>query len=264
MSLLLSYFQVICGHLNVLFFLFLAVPEPLAFYPLNSRYKAAEKENRQPKGILGDVAITNGPYNEPGRTYMFYGTRSSYIYFPNRGGLDTRFSITLMCWVQLRGRDGPLFYYERGVQMWIVDGKFYNQIVKRRNSQPLTSIRTAEVLPAGKWVHVAASYDHNTGNNSLYINGHFSVSQNIGKGYEIATTTDVVMGVTFTISETPFKGKIAEMKVYDVALNEAQIQTSIRQGNCTFPEIIVSSPSPTIPLETPVIAQPRKSKTTLR
>ena len=57
-----------------------------------------------------------------------------------------------------------------------------------------------------------------------------------------------------------FKGKIAEMKVYDVALNEAQIQTSIRQGSCTFPIIVVSLPSPMIPLiiETPVIEQPRK------
>ena len=61
-----------------------------------------------------------------------------------------------------------------------------------------------------------------------------------------------------------FKGKIAEMKVYDVALNEAQIQTSIRQGSCTFPVIVVSLPSPMIPLviETLVIKQPRKIKQT--
>ena len=48
-----------------------------------------------------------------------------------------------------------------------------------------------------------------------------------------------------------FKGKIAEMKVYNVALNEAQIQTSIRQGNCTFPIIVVSLPSLMIPLKCP-------------
>ena len=112
--------------------------------------------------------------------------------------------------------------------MGVDDGKFFNQIVKRRSFQILTSIRT-EVLPAGKWVHVAASYDHNSGNNSLYINGHLGASRNIGTGYEIATASqNVLMGVTSGIY---FKGKIAEMKVYDVALNEAQIQTSIRQGS---------------------------------
>ena len=207
------------------------MPEPVAFYPLDARYKAAEKQNRQPKGILGNVAITNGPYNEPGGAYMFYGTVSSYIKFPNDEGLDTRFSITLMCWVQRGGQDGPLFSYgDRGVSMWIVDGKFLNQIVKR-SSQPLISIITAEVLPAGKWVHVAASYDHITGNNSLYINGHFSISQNISKDYQIATNSDTVrMGFKDCKNTTYFKGKIAEMKVYDVALNESQIQTSIIQG----------------------------------
>ena len=230
------------------------MPEPVAFYPLNARYKATEKENRQPKGILRDVAITNGPYNEPGGAYMFYGTFSSYIVFPNRGGLDTRFSITLMCWVEPGGQDGSLITYggsELGVG--IAGGKFYNQIVKQRNSQLLTDVTTAEVPPAGKWVHVAASYDHNTGNNSLYINGHFSVSKNIGKGYEIETTPNVLVGAGIKV-------KIAEMRVYDVAQNEAQIQTSIRQGSCTFPEIVVSSPSPMIPLiiEAPIIGQPRK------
>jgi len=233
MFLLLSYFHVISGDVNNIYVLLLAVPEPIAFYPLNARYKATEKKNRQLRGVLGDVAITNGPYNEPGGAYMFYGTGSSYIEFPNKGGLDTRLSITLMSWVQPLSQAGPLFSYGVSgitVCIWItVDGKFLNQIIKHRSFQTLTTIAT-EALPAGKWVHVAASYDHNSGNNSLYINGHLRASQNIGTGYEIATASQRVrMGVKDDIGY--FKGKIAEMKVYDVALNEAQIQTSIRQGN---------------------------------
>ena len=162
---------------------------------------------------------------------MFY-TESSYIEFPNNGGLDTRFSITLMCWVQRAGQNGPLFNYGTSkVQMWIVSGKLLNQIAKR-SLQRLPRI-TTEVLPRGKWVHVAASYDHHTGINSLYINGHLRSSQYIGTGYEIATASQAVrMGAEDLF--TGFKGKIAEMKVYDAALNETQIQTSITQGSCTF------------------------------
>ena len=211
-----------------------AVPEPVAFHPLNAGFKAAEKEYRQPKGILGDVAITNGHYNEPGGAYMFYGTTSSYIEFRNDGVLDTRFSITLMCWVQHEGINGPLFRYgyhpETGVGMLIARGKLTNEMVKR-SFQSLGFLTTPEVLPKGKWVHVAASYDHNTGNNSLFINGHFSISRNIGKGYEIETTSQRVLMGTRGDKGWRFKGKIAEMKVYDVALNEEQIQTSIRQGS---------------------------------
>ena len=221
------------------------MPEPVAFYPLNVRYKAAEKEDRQPKGILRDVAITNGPYNEPGGAYMLYGTDNSYIQFHLiLAGSDAQSSITLMCWVQSEGQDGPLFSrYPSRVIMWIEYGKFFVRLIDEYSWQ-----LTAENLPTGKWVHVAASYGHNTGNYSLYVNGHLRASQNIGSGYTNLISTMIYrMGSTDSGSDH-FKGKIAEMKVYDVALNEAQIKTSIRQGSCTFPIIFVSLPSPMIPL----------------
>ena len=229
--------------------LFLAVPEPVAFYPLNARYKAAEKENRQTNGFLGDVAITNGPYNEPGGAYMFYGTVSSYIEFPNKEGLDTRFSMSLMCWVEPGGQAGPLFSYgvsNWGVLMGIMGSKLFIRIVERNSSKQLTLIRSPEILPVGKWVHVAASYDHSSGSNSMYINGHLIASHNIGRGYQIATNTQKVRMGSRSVGDENFKGKITEMKVYDVALNETQIKTSIRQGSCTFPIIIVSLHPPMI------------------
>ena len=215
------------------------MPEPVAFYPLNAHYKAAEKENRQPKGILRNVGITDRPYNKPGGAYMFHGTYDSYIEFPNNGGLDTRLSITLMCWVQHGEQDayGPVFMYSSrfgplGVRLNIFYNKIKIIIVKHTSFQSETYLTTAEVLPAGEWVH--GSYDHNTGINSLYINGHLKASQNISTGYSIETTSHRVRMGSDDRFIPDFKGKIAEMKVYDVALNEAQIQTSIRQGSCTF------------------------------
>ena len=197
---------------------------------MNASYKAAEKENKQPKGILGDVAITNGPYNEPGGAYMFYGTDSSFIEFPNSGGLDTRFSITLMCWVRPGSQDGPLFSYGKdggGVQILIAWGRFSLIL----SDLPPSVLSSAEVLPAEVWIHVAATYNYHTGNSSLFINGHLNVSSCIRIRNAIATNADKVrMGVTVNDNRY-FKGKIAEMKVYHVALNEAQIQSSIRQGS---------------------------------
>ena len=218
------------------FFKFVVVPEPFAFYPLNARYKAAEKENRQREGLLGDVAVTNGPYNEPGGAYMFYSTHNSYILFPRERHPSDWFSITLMCWVQPGGQDGPLFSYEDlnwGISIRIAHGKFLFAFRNILIFFPCSITR--EVLPMGKWVHVAASYHHNTGNNSLYVNGHLRTLQSISSDYR-----DPVNAYEFRMGSTRygsdhFKGKIAEMKVYDVALYEAQIQTLIRQGSCFFP-----------------------------
>ena len=179
-------------------------------------------------GILGDVAITNGPYNEPGGAYMFYGTGSSYIEFPNIGGLNIQFPFTLMCWVQPGGQDGPLFSYRKDsirVQIWIVGGKFNLICVEA----PPSGLLSAEVLPTGVWVHVVATYDSGVG--SLYINGHLSVKDFFMPALFTPVIKEKVrMGVNGD-DNRHFKGKIAEMKVYDVALNEAQIQTSIRQGS---------------------------------
>ena len=227
------------------------MPEPFAFFPLNARYKAAEKENRRPKGILGDVAITNGPYNEPGGAYLFYGTDNSYIVFRNEGGLSTLLSNTLMCWIKPGGQDGPLLEWKSGYgpNLWIEYGKLlYSVAVPIQGGYRMHVIQTPEVLPTGKWVHVASSYDHNTGNNSLYINGRLRATKTISRVYKSATAVETIrMGTSRVYGNSPdFKGKIAEMKVYDVGLNEAQIQTSIRQGSCTFPVIVVSLPSPMI------------------
>ena len=227
------------------------MPEPVAYYPLNARYKAAEKENRQPEGILEDVAITNGPYNEPGGAYMFQGTVNSYIEFPILGGLDTQFSITLMCWVEPGGQDGPLFSHRDSWGsggLWIKSGKLINRIYLRRGNifrgGPLSS---PEVLTAGKWVHVAASYDNNTGNNSLYINGYLRASRHTGTGYLTTNNARAIRMGSTHYGRDHFKGKIAKMKVFNVALNEALIQTSIRQGSYTFSVIVVSLPLRLLP-----------------
>ena len=198
---------------------------------MNERFKAVEKENRQLEGILRDVTITNGPYNEPGGAYMFYGTVSSYIEFPNKGGLDTRFSVTLMCWVQPGGQDGPLFSYGKdggGIQIWIEMGRF--KLINIRNDGQAHSIISTDALPASAWARVAATIDYDTGLNSLYINGHLNKWKNIGRGFEILTNAEEVRMGANDGDERYFKGKITQMKVYDVALNEAQIKQIINQG----------------------------------
>lgn len=209
------------------------MPEPFAFYPLDGEYNATEKENKHPSGILGAVALTIGPYNESNGAYEFFGNNTSYIEFPNDGSLVSQpRSITLMCWVEPGGQDGPLFNYENtehGVHIWInLNGKFYNEITKYEDHEFRKEINTDASLAVGQWVHVAATYNNNTGENSLFINGVLNKSQNVGVGHSISThDKKALMGVK---GDRYFKGKVAQMKIYDAALDEAQIKAAINQG----------------------------------
>jgi len=218
--------------------LYSAAPaEPVAYYPLNGEFSAREEDNRQPSGVIhGSVTLAPGPHNEPNGSYQFPGTSDSYIEFPNNGGLDTRFSITLMCWVQPGGQDGPLFNYRQsgpwGVHIWINIRKFFVRITKFPNHAFRTAISSFHELTVGQWYHVAATYDHNTGINFIYIDGHPDKFLNISKGYEISTNDDRVrMGVKDG-DRRYFKGKIAQMKVFDYALDASQIKEAMNaEGN---------------------------------
>ena len=210
---------------------FLVLPEPFAFYPLDGEYKAAEKENRHSPGILHTVDLTVGPYNESTGAYKFFGNNKSYIEFPTDVlQVSQPQSITLMCWVQPGGQDGPLFNYaqtDHGVGIWInLTGKFCYHEMK---GQVFTKVIVTDAsLAVGEWVHVAATYNHSNGENSLYINGVLTKSLNIGLAHLITTNfPKALMGVK---RDRYFKGKIAQMKRYDAALDGAQIMAAINQG----------------------------------
>ena len=88
------------------------------------------------------------------------------------------------------------------------------------------------------WAHVAATYDHITGVNSLYVNGHLSKTEYIGTTERISTNDGQVrMGVKIGDSRY-FNGKIAQMKVFDVALDEADIKAAMNEGNAQFKKYI--------------------------
>ena len=69
-----------------------------------------------------------------------------------------------------------------------------------------------------KWSKVACS-----GEAKLWVNGAVVQTLNIGAGLELATQDSVRMGVK-TDDSRYFKGRIAQMRIYNRALNQEQIQ----------------------------------------
>ena len=213
------------------------VPAPLAFYPLNIGSTTYDsKERPRYKAWASNVDFTSGPANEPNGAYQFRGTTDSFIQFPNTGGiLDAKHSITLLCWVRPGGHDGPLFNYKIqgawGVHIWIaLGGKFFNRITKFDRHAFLPHLNTNQALLVGKWYHVAATYDSQTGENSIYVNGVLNKTQNIGTGYRISTNDPAIrMGVKIGDGRR-FNGAIAQMGIYNVSLNAHQIRAIMNSG----------------------------------
>ncbi|CAH3188395.1 unnamed protein product, partial [Porites evermanni] len=173
------------------------VPEPVALFPLNSTFGTKEIKSRVAAGDASGVTLAPGPDGVPGGSYEFSGSSNSFIEFSNSEGgpLDVRYSMTMLCWVYYNSKDGPLFNYR----------------------------------PSKPWAFVGATYDHSTGDAKLWVNGAVVQTLNIGAGLDLATQDSIRMGAIKNYDWWSFKGRIAQMQVYDKALTQEQIQTIQQQ-----------------------------------
>jgi len=104
------------------------MPVPIALYPLNGKYTTWDISGRSnPNGLARGVRLAPGPDGHPQGSYQFSGKSSSFIEFPNTGALKAKESITLLAWVYVKSRSGPIFNYNPlgwGVSLW-VNSKHY-------------------------------------------------------------------------------------------------------------------------------------------
>ena len=206
---------------------FYQVPDPVAFFPLNAAYGTKEIDNRTEKGIPRGVILAPGPNGRANYSYKFSESSNSFIKFPNSigGPLDVRYSMTMLCWVYCDGKGGPLFSYGKsstgGVHFRVLnDGKLSVHFKKRDYSE---TKRLEHTNLAGGWKFVGASYDRSSGEAKLWVNGAVVQTLNIGAGLELATQDSIRIGVK-TGDGRYFKGRIAQMRIYNRALTQEQIQ----------------------------------------
>ena len=136
--------------------------------------------------------------------------------------------MTMLCWVYYKGQDGPLLDYRTtgraGVHLCVESGQLYVHFTSLNYPSNIPILRHTAL--AGSWKFVGASFDHSTGDAKLWVNGAVVYTLNIGEGLELATQDSVRMGV---YDQRYFKGRIAQMQVYDKALTQEQIQAIQQQ-----------------------------------
>ena len=168
-----------------------------------------------------------GPDGKAGGSYQFTGQNNSYIEFPNNGGLDAQHSITLLCWVYPENTDGPIFNYKTtadpwAVHFWIHFGQLYG-VISQRNYIRISGFHSLNGVALNQWHYVGFTYNHITGIANLWLDDQRVVQTgNIGTDLYLSTQDDVRMGALENDGRY-FKGRIAAMQIYNVALTEEQI-----------------------------------------
>ena len=198
---------------------------PVAFFPLNGQYETTDisHTSNSPAQVSG-VELAPGPDGSTGGSYQFSGNLASFIHFPNKGGLDTRYSMTFLAWISHEQTEGPIFYYadaEYGVRFLLRNDRF----IARLFSSNLTLIKglSSDILEPKTWHFVGASYNYDSGELILWINGSFHKKRDIPWPDELATQQSVILGAAPGVGGK-YKGRISCLQLYDRVLSESEIE----------------------------------------
>ncbi len=151
--------------------------------------------------------------------------------------LDGSSEFTLMAWVKIdSGSTSDMTVLSEGnaVRMTLLNG-----------NQPEFSIRLSGIgrrklqfgtLPYNEWHHIAGSYSGATGDFRLYIDGELKNDFNLGGGsvpVELTTSSNGAFEIgrlsRNLSNQEYFKGDIDEVRVFNIALTEDQLQQMVYQ-----------------------------------
>lgn len=167
-----------------------------------------------------NTAVKGSPRNLNKKLLLDFDGRNDYTESaPVLGGLA---NATLMAWIDLRNG-----YNNEGVV--VGQDKFQIKVNNNRKLEAVvnnTSVTSTDALNTAQWYHVAAVF--NGSELKLYLNGELIKTKSASGGIE-ADATNFTLGKNPSASNKFFNGKIDEVRVFNTALTDTQVQRMVYQ-----------------------------------
>lgn len=161
--------------------------------------------------------------NFPGTALNFDGI-NDYVEIADDNSLDLTTNYTIETWIKPES-----FSFMAGiVKKYHIAGSGY--VLRLHTDAPYTGLCFDEmytstgIMEAGNWYHIAAVNDNGT--RKLYLNG---VEQTLtGTPISVQVNSDpVILGVDFLFTGRYFNGDMEEVRIWNVARTEAQINENM-------------------------------------
>jgi hypothetical protein len=160
----------------------------------------------------------------------FSGPTSGYVQVPSAAALNPASALTIEAWVQVTDPGGcSSIVGKNWTQAWWVGvcGTTMRSYIRGYDSTglqvPIRTFRDAGTVPAGRWTHIAVTFDGTT--RKHYINGEL-VGMWAEPGALPATTDALRIGSDVNFTHTPLGG-IDEVRLWNVARSQADLRASI-------------------------------------
>ncbi len=190
-------------------------------------------------GTISNATWTTGKF---GSALNFNGS-SSRVTIPDSASLDLSTGMTLEAWVKpnaaLSGWQDVVY---KGDDRYYLMGSSNTNVpdVGATSTTAHTNLYAKSALATGTWAHLAATFDGTTLN--FYINGTL-VASNTWSGTLSTSTNPLTIG-SDSIYGQFFNGVIDEVRVYNRALSQTEVQTdmntAVAGGSGTQPSVSVA------------------------
>jgi len=172
----------------------------------------------------GEVQSFTTPMTPPGNALSFDGVKD-YISIPNNASLNPTNALTIEAWVNTNSQNDQIIAHK-----WANGYQYALQIVSQElyfviyNGTSIVVVSPTKIL-TNTWVHCAAVFD----GTSLFIyeNGILKNSVNYGSTTISSGTGNLTIGTRSDAPGEYFSGKMDEVRIWNVARTQADIQSTM-------------------------------------
>jgi len=189
--------------------------------------------------VEGDFAWVTGHIGTYALDLQGNGSR---VLVPHKAILNPTSQVTAMAWVNYSdASDNNARVLAKGVdagdnEAYVIEignddnASFFIRSEPNHDTESVDGPENS--VPQDVWLHVAGSYDGNAVN--IYVNGRLVNSETVGAKTIIVDTNGLAIGDAVDVDRTLI-GKVDDVRVYNVALPEAQIAHIASQGTGYIP-----------------------------
>lgn len=210
-------------------FSFVALPMLMGLYPFDPISKGRDRSpNKAPNAIFSNVVLTQGPDGRPNSAVKLLGLPNSYVQIPNNGKLRATTALSIFAWIKPQGNAGPIINYNVGpaweTHLWLKNSKtLLARYVKVGGG--FTPSVSKTVLSQNAWSFVGTTYDGTF--ERLWVNEKNVATRKIGS-IRLSTNGPIRIGAKIG-DPRYFKGAVACVQLYRVALHKKQIRRAMKR-----------------------------------
>ena len=221
----------------------------VAFYPFNGN--ANDESGNNHHGTAHYLTFTTNRLGSPKSAASFNG-KYSYMEIPDDEDFDfgktTSFTIAFWCRLNTNPTSGTFSLFTSGtdtssqysIELYTDPNRYIRFCAVGETGGNILTTENYFTFSNECWNHIAAIVDRDNDTLRLYCNGMKikELPYSNGENYSLSSGSPLMIGVSHWISNY-FNGDMDEIRIYNRALNDAEIQELFTEGGyADFPAII--------------------------